>query len=242
MNTSPAFPNLGALSGAEKDQLITELWHAVHGPKSWVADEIVGSHGTPQDNGHADDRPLLQRIKRSIPEQRTAVDLSTISATLGKGLGAWPFRLFFIAMVLAACILCADYGIGWYLEYDLTRKRQAVLRLENAAFSNLSVELANLVYEPDPDSYRVTMALENLDPGTPIYVMLSPVRVFEQSGLVWKEVPAQAPSKMQAGVVKLTKRFVYETVFEPNLKEWDLANPRIHAHTLRQQSSNQPAY
>ena len=47
--------------------------------------------------------------------------------------------------------------------------------------------------KPDQKSYRLTMAMKNLDPEHPIYVMLSPVRVFEQSGLVWKEVPARAP-------------------------------------------------
>jgi len=62
--------------------------------------------------------------------------------------------------------------------------------------------------------------MKNLDPEHPIYVMLSPVRVFEQSGLVWKEVPARAASGQAAGVIKLTDRHTYETVFEPNLKDW----------------------
>jgi hypothetical protein len=37
---------------------------------------------------------------------------------------------------------------------------------------------------------------------------------------VWKEVPARAASGQAAGVIKLTDCHTYETVFEPNLKDW----------------------
>ena len=78
----------------------------------------------------------------------------------------------------------------------------------------------NVTYEPDQKSYRLTMAMRNLDPQNPVYVMQGPVRVFEQSGLVWREVPAHAANGTTATVVKLTDRQAYETVFEPNLKDW----------------------
>src|SRR5262249_11597902 len=54
----------------------------------------------------------------------------------------------------------------------------------------------------------------------PLYVMRSPVRVFEQSDLSWKEVPSQNPNREAARVIKLTDSYTFETVFEPNLKEW----------------------
>jgi hypothetical protein len=44
--------------------------------------------------------------------------------------------------------------------------------------------------------------------------------VFEQSGLTWREVPSHAPNGAAPGVVKVTDRQAYETVFEPNLKDW----------------------
>ena len=64
------------------------------------------------------------------------------------------------------------------------------------------------------------MKMTNVDPSQPIYVMQGPVRVFEQSGLAWKEVPSRAPNGEGTRVVKLTGPYTYETVFEPNLKDW----------------------
>ena len=78
----------------------------------------------------------------------------------------------------------------------------------------------NVAHEADQNPYRVTMRMTNVDPGQTIYVMQGPVRVFEQSGLAWKEVPSRAPSGDGTRVIKLTGPYTYETVFEPNLKDW----------------------
>ena len=51
----------------------------------------------------------------------------------------------------------------------------------------------------------VTMKMTNVEPGRPIYVMQGPVRVFEQSGLAWKEVPSRAPNGEGTRVIKLTE-------------------------------------
>jgi hypothetical protein len=64
------------------------------------------------------------------------------------------------------------------------------------------------------------MKMSNVDPSQPIYVMQGPVRVFEQLGLTWKEVPSRAPSGEGTRMVKLTGPYTYETLFEPNLKDW----------------------
>lgn len=82
------------------------------------------------------------------------------------------------------------------------------------------MEVTGVAYEPDHRSYRLKMTAQNLDPEHPPYVMLYPVRVFEQAGLVWREIPARMPSGRAAGIVKLTDRYEFETIFEPNLKEW----------------------
>jgi macrolide transport system ATP-binding/permease protein/lipoprotein-releasing system ATP-binding protein len=78
----------------------------------------------------------------------------------------------------------------------------------------------NIAGEPDGKSYRLTMRMSNVEPGRSLYVMQAPVRVFVQSGLAWKEIPARAPDGESATVVRLTGSQTYQTVFEPNLKEW----------------------
>jgi len=121
----------------------------------------------------------------------------------------------FIALAFAL-----DAAVGWYQRHRLEAKRLADRALEHAAYSGLYVDLVNVAYEPDQKSYRLTMMMRNLDPAHPLYVMLTPVRVFEQAGLAWREVPAHATRGAAATVVKLTDARAFETVFEPNLKTW----------------------
>jgi hypothetical protein len=110
---------------------------------------------------------------------------------LGRGLGFLRSRVLLGAILIIGLAFALDYAIGRYQHYRMTQQRLAALKLEHAAYQGLYVELVKVAYEPDRRSYRLTMAMKNLDPGQPIYVMMSPVRVFAQSGLVWKEVPAR---------------------------------------------------
>ena len=87
-------------------------------------------------------------------------------------------------VIVAALVFGLDFGVGWYQQRQIAQKRQAELRLQQAAFTNLLVELKDIAYEPDGKSYRLSPRLCRTSiPEHPIYVMLSPVRVFEQSGL-----------------------------------------------------------
>jgi hypothetical protein len=122
------------------------------------------------------------------------------------------------ALLIGTTVLALDQAIGRYQSGRLEQQRLESLKLQHAAFAGLSVDLAKIAYEPDGKSYRLTMTMTNLDPAQAIYVMVSPMRVFAQSGLTWKEVPARAADP--ARVVRLTGRHVTETVFEPNLKDW----------------------
>ena len=86
------------------------------------------------------------------------------------------------------------------------------------------------------------MTIENLDAENPLYVMLSPVRSFEQTGLVWKEVPTRAPEGVSWGVIRLPERRTYQTIFEPNLEDWTELMPgymhiRFDSDMLISQSS-----
>jgi hypothetical protein len=108
--------------------------------------------------------------------------------------------------------------------------------------TGLYIELASISYEPDGKSYRVSMSMRNINRGAPLYVLMNPVRVFEQSGLSWKEVPSRAADGQSWGVVKLADRHTYEAIFEPNLTEWTELIPgymhiRIQNDMLVSQSS-----
>jgi hypothetical protein len=102
----------------------------------------------------------------------------------------------------------------------MDQSRFAALQLQHAAYEGLYVELVKVDYEPDEKSYRVIMRMTNSEPDRPVYVMQTPWRVFEQSGLSWKEVPSRSATGENVSVVKLSGSHVYEAVFEPNLKDY----------------------
>ena len=127
-------------------------------------------------------------------------------------------RTLVIAAGVVAVAFALDFAVGKYQQYRLEQKRLAEVRLRHAAYQGMFVEVANVAYEADRKSYRLTMRFTNT--GQPIYVMQSPVRVFEQSGLSWVEIPSRDARGETVRVVKLAGSYTVDTIFEPNLKEW----------------------
>ena len=210
-------PILETLSHAEKDDLILRLWDDLTAART----SLQALEAQPADRQAAPDGAagtLRAELQKHGTDKSPAPAASHIGPRLGSGVLRSKFVLGLVAFVALAFAL--DAAVGWYQRHRLEQKRFADRALEHAAYSGLYVDLVNVAYEPDRKSYRVTMTMRNLDPAHPLYVMLSPVRVFEQSGLVWREIPARAPRGGSATVVKLTDTQDYETVFEPNLREF----------------------
>ncbi len=168
---------------------------------------------------------LLEQLRHRGTRKRSGATNKGVKVRLGRGLGL--LRSPFVTGVVIVIVLAfgLDFGIGWYQQRQIAQQRLGELRLQQTAFTNLLVELKNIAYEPDGKSYRLSLSLQNLIPEQPIYVMLSPIRVFEQSGYVWQEVPAEAPKGQSATVIKLTGRFDFQTIFEPNLRDWTSVMP-----------------
>lgn len=218
MNGPQQSPGLEALSDAEKDALILRLREDLQTERSLSRSLEQRLIQTESLAPSAPDkvRPLLARIREAEPTSRARA----AKIRLGGRLGVLRSRLVIGALAVGGLLFALDYGIGRYQLSRLEQKRLAELRLERAAYASLFVEVVSVAYEPDHKSYRLKMALQNLDPEHPLYVMLNPIRVFEQAGLVWKEVPARAPNGRAAGIVKLTDRHLFEAIFEPNVEDW----------------------
>jgi hypothetical protein len=214
--------DLGALSPAEKDRVILGLWTDLREEraKSRALEERLAGIGGAITVGNGDNGSLRDELRRRGTRKGTGTARKSAGVRLGRGLGFLKSPVLIGLVAVTVVIFALDFGVGWYQQRQLAQKRQAELRLQQAAFANLFIDLVNIAYEPDGKSYRLTQTLQNLDPEHPIYVMLSPVRVFEQSGLVWHEVPAQAPHGQSTTVVKLTDKYSFQTIFEPNLKDW----------------------
>jgi hypothetical protein len=172
-----------------------------------------------------DKASLLEQLRHHGTRKGNGTASKGTRVQLGRGLGLLRSRFVIGLVLVAALAFGLDFGIGWYQQRQIVQQRREQLRLQQVAFTNLFVELKNIAYEPDGKSYRLSLALQNLVPEQPIYVMMSPIRVYEQSGYVWQEVPAQAPKGQSATVIKLTDRFNFQTIFEPNLKDWTSIMP-----------------
>jgi hypothetical protein len=120
--------------------------------------------------------------------------------------------------VLAAFAI--DGGIGIYQARALRQERQARLLLEHEALASLYVELKRIVQEPDGKTYRMTLAMQNIDTAQPLYVMLNAVGVYVQSGMNWQQVPSSPAAGTRWGVVKLVDAYSYDVSFTPEVANW----------------------
>ena len=242
----PRLPDLGRLTDAQKDELIVSLWQTL------AATETVGGAEVPVRADGADanrrGRPsavsagdLRDRIRRTMPSRR-GQGPATKRTGLGRGLGWGDSKILLWVLVAIGFGFLADFGVGRYQLHAIAVHERAALELENAAFAGLTVELLQIRDEPDGKSYRATLAMQNLNPDGPLFLMLNPMRVFEQSGLTWQEVPAQAANGAGSSVVRLDDKQQIEVIFQADAKDWTELIPgymhmRIESDMLISRSS-----
>lgn len=215
-------PDLASLSGADKDALIRRLWTEVARTNGGAArlDAVRAAlDGTRTAGRSVSAGELLDELRHAATMGRARAP-SEVRFRLGTGLGMWWAKPVLALALLAAAAFLADFGIGWYQQRTLEARRVAGLKLESAAFNRLYVELLRATLGQDQISYRATMTMQNIGAELPMYVMLTPVRVFVQSGLSWQEVPSQSVDGKGWGVVPLTGGHDYEVEFAADVEDW----------------------
>jgi hypothetical protein len=234
------------LSDADKDALIARLWRDLQAEQARSRElELRLAPGTRDRTSDVDETDqLLKKLQQATAGRRVPQRLPiSLRLGLGRCLASARSRRVIAAAVTVALAFAVDFAIGRYQQYRLEQKRLTDLALQHAAFEGMYVEVVNITYEPDQKSYRLTMKFTNDEPGQPLYVMQSPVRVFEQVGLSWKEVPSRDSRGEAARVVKLTDSYTFETIFEPNLNDWTQLIPgymhiRFQSDSLVSERSN----
>lgn len=211
-------PDLDKLSSGQKDALIRDLWRQVAAGQS-EARLLKRRLGVAQQAGDRSGSPLLDRLREAAPRRPIGAPAG-IALKLGRGLGLWrsPVVLGVVAILCAAFAI--DGGIGIWQARALQQQRQARLLLEHDARTSLYVELKRIVQEADGKSYRMTLAMQNIDPAQPLYVMLNAVAVYVQSGLTWQQVPSRPVGEAGSGVIKLTDGHSYDVLFTPEVANW----------------------
>lgn len=213
---APPLPDLAALSDGEKDELIVSLWETLTTLEGGPTATIRPVPAFPAADGRRAE--LSTRLAQTGPSQRGR----TSAVRLGSR-GAFAFlewRWLQLIVLLIALGFLADYAFSWWQRRALMVQQQADLALRAAAGQGLYVEMVRVAYAPDGASYRATFAMRNLNPAEPLYVMLSPVRVFVQEGLAWREVPTTAPEGTRWGVTKLDGGAKYDASFTADVPDW----------------------
>ncbi len=205
------------LSDREKDELVLRLWRDLQDERARVT-ALEQRLAQLEPSGSAASS-LLKKLQAASPAG-SRVEPATRNGRLGGWRNVFGSTFLLVLASAVALVFAADYAIGKYQSYRVDQSRLAALQLQHAAYEGLFVELVKVDYEPDDKSYRVTMRMTNIEADRPVYVMQTPLRVFEQSGLSWKEVPSRSPNGETVSVVKLTGPHIYEAVFEPNLRDY----------------------
>lgn len=220
----PRLPDLGRLTDAQKDELIRGLWDTL------VAidrddDEAPRRGQQPSDTpSTASSEALSERIRTTGPSRRAQAP-APVPSRLRAGLGLFDSRALQIVLIVLGLGFLADFGVGWYQREALSARDRTMRALRNAAFAGLFVELNRVSYEPDKTFYRATMTMQSLTAGAPLYVMVNPVRVLVQKGLVWREVPSGALGGKGANVVKLQGSEDYSSSFRIDADDWSQLIP-----------------
>jgi putative ABC transport system ATP-binding protein/macrolide transport system ATP-binding/permease protein/lipoprotein-releasing system ATP-binding protein len=113
-----------------------------------------------------------------------------------------------------------DYATGRWQRQALTAKQAERKQSQELALQQLRAELADVTYRPD-GGYEAGIALENFDPGKPVYVLGPSVRVFVQVNRGWQEVPAGAVGFADRDVRPVTNREVLRVAFRADLDRYD---------------------
>ncbi|CAN5566338.1 hypothetical protein BH10PSE6_BH10PSE6_06770 [soil metagenome] len=163
-------------------------------------------------------RELIDELRQASPRKTDTP--AGVTVKLGRRIGLWrsPVVLGLALAVLTA--FAVDAAVAVYQRNALREARQARLVLENTAMRSLFVEMRRIVADPDGRSYRMTVAMQNTNPGVTLYVMLNAVSVYVQVGTAWLQVPSRPSDGVSWGVVKLTDAHAYDVVFSPEVPNW----------------------
>ena len=165
---------------------------------------------------------LIERLREAPRKEATApVEVTK----LGRPRGLWHSPVLLGVVVTVMLAFAVDAAVGRYQSHLVKQQRQARLQLENTAMRSLYVELRRIVAMADGKSFRMTLSLQNTSPAGPLYVMLNPVAVYVQAGMVWQQVPSRPADPAGAGVVTVAKDYSYDVLFTPDVTNWAELRP-----------------
>lgn len=216
---APRLPDLDRLTPAEKDALIVSLWETVQaldGSRPERAAQHSPSVAAPAPHG-VDREALSRRIGATAASQRARRETGARQHWLSRLLDYRPLQ---ILVALIALGFLADFGIGWYQRQETAARQQELLRLEQAAFGGLYMELVRAGPAPQGQGYLATLRLQRTVLGGTMYVLQNPPRAFVQTGLTWREVSSRKADGGSWGMIRLEDGIDIVLSFDADVEDW----------------------
>ncbi len=141
-----------------------------------------------------------------------------VPISLGTNLGINRRKFLWLLPILSGA-WGLDAGLAWYQRRVMAAKKQALAQLDQASHGYLYIDLQNVAYESDGQSYRLTLVMQNLDREHPLYIQILPLRAFVQTGFTWQEIPTERPPEIGNSLIKLTTETTVSTIFTPNVAQ-----------------------
>lgn len=162
---------------------------------------------------------------------------------LGRDLWRGAQTALFVAAALFGAVLLADFAVGKY-QAGVVRARSA----REAALAQLALDSLRADVERIADlgggAYELTVYLENVGGGGPIYVMSPDMRAYVQVGTEWQELPIAAQDDAKGQVLDIVGKHDYRYRFAARLTNYaQLLPDYMHvrfADTMLVSPSEQP--
>lgn len=217
---APRLPALDRLTSAEKDALIVSLWETVQALDGGAPERAPAPAAEARPVG--DRQVLSRRIRTTAASKRARRDTGARPHGLSR---LFDYRPLQILVALIALGFLVDFGIGWYQRQQVATRQQDLLRLEQAAFGGLFMELVRAGPAPEGQGYQATLRLQRTQLGDTMYVLQNPPRAFVQTGLTWREVASRKADGGSWGMIRLEDGIDMVVSFDVDIEDWSQLIP-----------------
>jgi putative ABC transport system ATP-binding protein/macrolide transport system ATP-binding/permease protein/lipoprotein-releasing system ATP-binding protein len=139
---------------------------------------------------------------------------------LGAGFGRFLAGFAAWAAGVGLAVGGLNYGTALYQRRQVQQQKTARQELHEAALFQLRATPEDIAFGPD-GSYRLTLALQNVEPEKDLFVLAPAVRGYVQVGRGWDEVPLRSADAQEGRVMRLAGKHTFAYEFTPGGKAFE---------------------
>ena len=193
--------------------------------------------------------PVAARPRRTGAEpaslQRDAPASAALASAIPLGRDLWrgAQTLVLVGAAVLGAILLVDFAVGRYQRAEVRERSARAAALAELALDSLRGDVER-VADLGGGQYELTVYLQNVGSGAPIYVMSPDMHAYVQVGREWHELPIAAVDADTGQVLKIEGKQDYRYRFDARLTDYAQLLPNyMHvrfAGTMLVSPSSQP--